>query len=59
MELEKDELDKLFSLTYEELRRLAAAVKNGDPGQTLNLNQRLNLFLSVCEPVQSVNGDYF
>ena len=27
-------LDDLFSLTYEELRRLASAVKRGDPGAT-------------------------
>jgi len=29
-------LDQLFSITYEELRRLAATVKRGDPSQTLS-----------------------
>ncbi|HEX3684315.1 MAG TPA: ECF-type sigma factor [Bryobacteraceae bacterium] len=29
-------LDQLFSLTYEELRRLAATVKRGDPSHTLS-----------------------
>ncbi|MEO8199672.1 MAG: ECF-type sigma factor [Gemmatimonadota bacterium] len=28
----RDELDRLFSLAYEELRRLAASVRRGDPG---------------------------
>src|SRR5450759_1548072 len=30
------ELDSLFSVTYEELRRLAASVKSHDPAATLN-----------------------
>ena len=30
------DLDYLFSVTYEELRRLAAAVRSGDPGATMN-----------------------
>jgi len=34
--LERAELDDLFSVTYEELRRLAASVKSHDPGTTLN-----------------------
>src|ERR1700741_4012064 len=29
-------LDQLFSLTYEELRRLASVVKRGDPSNTLS-----------------------
>src|SRR3954464_11308397 len=29
-------LDELFSLTYEELRRLASAVRRGDPSATLS-----------------------
>src|SRR5215467_11368908 len=33
---ERAELDYLFSVTYEELRRLAASVKGHDPGATLN-----------------------
>lgn len=35
-ELDREDLDKLFSVTYEELRRLAASVKSGDPAATLN-----------------------
>jgi RNA polymerase sigma factor (TIGR02999 family) len=34
--IQREELDYLFSLTYEELRRLAAAVKSSDPAATLN-----------------------
>ena len=32
----RTELDYLFSVTYEELRRLAASVRSGDPAATLN-----------------------
>lgn len=35
-------LDELFSLTYEELRRLASAVSRGDPGATLNPTALVN-----------------
>jgi RNA polymerase sigma factor (TIGR02999 family) len=35
-------LDDLFSLTYEELRRLASAVKRGDPSATLNPTALVN-----------------
>lgn len=34
--LDREELDYLFSVTYEELRRLAASVKRADPSATLN-----------------------
>jgi RNA polymerase sigma factor (TIGR02999 family) len=34
--LDRGELDYLFSVTYEELRRLAASVKSCDPGATMN-----------------------
>jgi RNA polymerase sigma factor (TIGR02999 family) len=34
--LDRAELDYLFSVTYEELRRLAVSVKRSDPGATLN-----------------------
>jgi len=34
--MEGQELDGLFSQAYEELRRLAAAVRKGDPSATLN-----------------------
>jgi len=33
---EADSLDSLFSLAYDELRRLASAVRRSDPGATLN-----------------------
>src|SRR3954452_1116091 len=32
---QRQALDKLFSLTYEELRRLASSVRRGDPSATL------------------------
>lgn len=35
-------LDDLFSLTYEELRRLASCVKRGDPSATLNPTALVN-----------------
>lgn len=36
------QLDDLFSATYEELRRLAATVRRGDPSDTLNTTALLN-----------------
>ncbi|HWZ30789.1 MAG TPA: ECF-type sigma factor [Bryobacteraceae bacterium] len=36
------ELDDLFAATYEELRRLASAVKGRDPGATLNPTALVN-----------------
>ncbi|CAM2069408.1 Sigma-70 family RNA polymerase sigma factor [Sulfidibacter corallicola] len=36
------DLDHLFSMTYEHLRRLAANVKKGDAGQTLNPTALVN-----------------
>lgn len=35
-------LDDLFSATYEELRRLAVAVRGNDPGETLNPTALVN-----------------
>ena len=35
-------LDDLFSITYEELRRLASSVKRGDPGATLSPTTLVN-----------------
>lgn len=35
-------IDDLFSLTYEELRRLASSVKRGDPSATLNATALVN-----------------
>ncbi len=39
---ERRELDYLFSLTYEELRRLASSVRRGDPSNTLNTTALVN-----------------
>jgi RNA polymerase sigma factor (TIGR02999 family) len=39
---ERRALDNLFSLTYEELRRLASSVKRGDPSTTLNPTALVN-----------------
>jgi len=35
-------LDELFSATYEELRRLAGAVRRNEPGQTLSATALVN-----------------
>jgi RNA polymerase sigma factor (TIGR02999 family) len=40
--LNRTELDYLFSVTYEELRRLAASVRSGDPAATLNPTALVN-----------------
>jgi len=39
---QRQSLDQLFSLTYEELRRLAASVKRGDPSSTLSPTALVN-----------------
>src|SRR5216683_3619136 len=39
---ERQDLDRLFSLTYEELRRLASSVKRGDPSNTLSATALVN-----------------
>ena len=39
---ERKQLDYLFSLTYEELRRLASTVRRGDPSLTLNTTALVN-----------------
>ncbi|HZS61159.1 MAG TPA: ECF-type sigma factor [Gemmatimonadaceae bacterium] len=36
LETARQDLDQLFSLTYEELRRLASSVRRGDPSATLS-----------------------
>jgi RNA polymerase sigma factor (TIGR02999 family) len=38
----RQSLDELFSLTYEELRRLASSVRRNDPGATLNPTALVN-----------------
>ena len=40
--LERQELDLLFSATYEELRRLAATLRRGDPGASLSPTALVN-----------------
>jgi len=39
---QRKQLDLLFSLTYEELRRLASTVRRGDPSVTLNTTALVN-----------------
>src|SRR5207245_7797188 len=39
---ERQALDQLFSLAYEELRRLAWSVKRGDPSNTLSATALVN-----------------
>ena len=39
---ERQSLDQLFSVTYEELRRLASSVKRGDPSVTLSPTALVN-----------------
>jgi RNA polymerase sigma factor (TIGR02999 family) len=39
---QRKRLDDLFSLTYEELRRLASTVRRGDPSLTLNTTALVN-----------------
>lgn len=39
---EREALDQLFSLAYEELRRLASSVKRGDPSNTLSPTALVN-----------------
>ncbi len=40
--VDRPELDRLFSATYEELRQLASAVRAGDPSETLNPTALVN-----------------
>lgn len=42
MPLERQDLDYLFSVTYEELRRLASTVRRRDPGATLSPTTLVN-----------------
>jgi RNA polymerase sigma factor (TIGR02999 family) len=41
-EVERQALDHLFSVTYEELRRLASSVRRNDPGATLSPTTLVN-----------------
>src|SRR5580700_10822456 len=42
LESGRGRMDDMFSLTYEELRRLASTVKRGDPSATLNPTALVN-----------------
>ncbi|MGD8277114.1 MAG: ECF-type sigma factor [Gemmatimonadota bacterium] len=42
MQGDRQSLDQLFSVTYEELRRLASSVRRDDPGATLNPTALVN-----------------
>lgn len=47
------DLDQLFSVTYEELRRLAASVRSGDPADTLNPTALVNeAYLKLSDSLQ-------
>ncbi len=41
-ELDREAVDRMFSLAYEELRRLAGAVRRGEPGVTLSPTALVN-----------------
>jgi hypothetical protein len=56
------ELDHLYSLTYEELRRLASSLKRSDPGITLSPTALVNeawLKLSHSPPAATVSPTHF
>lgn len=56
------ELDQLFSVTYEELRRLASSVRRGDPSATLSPTALVNeawLKLAHCAPVGAASQLHF
>ncbi|HET9984466.1 MAG TPA: ECF-type sigma factor [Longimicrobiales bacterium] len=51
---ERVALDELFSATYEELRRLAATVRRGDPSVTLSPTALVNeAYLKLAESLRS------
>jgi RNA polymerase sigma factor (TIGR02999 family) len=59
---ERQALDDLFSLTYEELRRLASSVRRGDPSATLSPTVLVNeawLRLANSPPVKSASTLHF
>ena len=58
----KETLDEMFSVTYEELRRLAFSVKRGDPSQTLNPTALVNeawLKLAKSPPFETTSRLHF
>jgi RNA polymerase sigma factor (TIGR02999 family) len=51
---ERTALDELFSATYEELRRLAATVRRGDPSVTLSPTALVNeAYLKLAESLRA------
>jgi RNA polymerase sigma factor (TIGR02999 family) len=59
---DKQALDHLFSVTYEELRRLASTVKRNDPSQTLNPTALVNeawLKLAKSPPFETTSRLHF
>lgn len=59
---ERQALDQLFSLAYEELRRLASSVKRGDPSNTLSPTALVNeawLKLAKSPGVGAVSSLHF
>jgi len=54
--LERTELDHLFSVTYEELRRLASAVRRSDPGASITPTALVNeAWLKLARTPQVAN----
>jgi RNA polymerase sigma factor (TIGR02999 family) len=59
---ERQALDRLFSATYEELRRLASSVKRSDPSATLSPTTLVNeawLKLADSSPLMSISCLHF
>jgi len=59
---ERQALDQLFSLAYEELRRLASSVKRGDPSNTLSATALVNeawLKLAKQPGIAATSGLHF
>lgn len=62
MPLSREQLDELFSESYEELRRLASRVKQDDPAQTLSPTALVNeawLRLAASPPARAVSALHF
>src|SRR5262245_10742822 len=60
--LDQHSLDRLFSLTYEELRRLASAVRRGDPSATLTPTALVNeawVKMAASPPVAPLSRSHF
>jgi RNA polymerase sigma factor (TIGR02999 family) len=60
--VDRESLDRLFSVTYEELRRLASTVRRGDPSATLSPTALVNeawLKLAGSSPVAATSRLHF